>query len=290
MSLDPPLRFDAKRALFLLRLIGQVYVDHLVERFGSDPSAWKPAGMRRNYERYLSLPPPQPFRSLRSISWEAAPDDRRSIGRVYARGLSRYLVFRGTLTESEWFRDLMLHQRPCPVDAGVGVDLGRIHRGFGRIYRTLLPAPGDADLRPRWGGRLYVAGHSLGGVLAVLAALELRHLKPRVYTFGTPRIGNQTFAAAATRLLPEYMRIENYWDPIIDLPREETNLVLRRYAYRHAGSAQTVFALTQEGGESLEERVRARLDPLEYLRRGGDIDPLFTHQLSAYERALAKLT
>ena len=282
-------RLDAKRALLLLRLVGHAYVDHLIERFGADPVGWRPSGMRRKYERYQPALPPKPFRLLSRLHWKVGTDDFRSIGLLFSRGLSRYLIFRGTLTESEWFRDMQVAQCPCPADAGVGVEVGRVHRGFARIYSGLSPAPAELDLRPRSGGHLYIAGHSLGGALAVMAALEVRTLAPRVYTLGTPRIGDPQFQETVERLVPYYRRIENFWDPVTDLPREETNLLLREYRYRHAGHAQTVFALSQAGGDSLAERVRARVDPLAFLRQGGDIDPLFTHQLSAYEHALGKL-
>ena len=244
--------------------------------------------MRRKYERYSSSPG-APFRLISRLHWKAGKGDFRSIASLFARGVSRYLIFRGTVTESEWFRDMQLVQVPCPVDAGVGISVGRIHRGFARIYGGLSPAPGDLDLRPRIGGHLYIAGHSLGGALAALASLEVRHLRPRLYTLGTPRIGDPGFAQTLHRLVPYYRRIENFWDPVTDLPREETNLLFREFQYRHAGQAQTVFALSQAGGDSLAERVAARIDPLTYIRQGGDIDPLFTHQLSAYEHALGKL-
>lgn len=45
--------------------------------------------------------------------------------------------------------------------------------------------------------KLIVTGHSLGGAMAVLCALDLKELHGKIdylYTFGQPRVGNQKFA------------------------------------------------------------------------------------------------
>lgn len=272
----------------LLRLIGWTYADYLNQLYGPAPENWEPRSMRKKYERYASAEPPAGFRFRQRIYWQSE-NEQHPIALLLSRGRSRYLIFRGTVSESEWLRDMMMLQRPCPVDAGVGVNTGNVHRGFGRIYRSLQPKLDTLSLRPGWGGRLYIAGHSLGGALAALAALDLHHLRPRLYTFGTPRIGNVEFSQTINRLVKSYHRIENFWDPVVDLPKEHINLWVRRYEYRHAGLQKNIYALSQAGGDSIAELVHAKIDPWTYVKNGGDLDPLFTHQLSAYEHGLDKL-
>jgi len=74
---------------------------------------------------------------------------------------------------------------------------GKIHRGFyesfDSVQKKVEAALGElpADLP------LYVTGHSLGGALANVAGMELekaRHLAA-VYTFGSPRVGDEVWAS-----------------------------------------------------------------------------------------------
>lgn len=63
-----------------------------------------------------------------------------------------------------------------------------IHRGFVRAYMGVLDdVRGFAHETKK---PIYIAGHSLGGALAKLAAIEIPRAKINaVYTFGAPRIG-----------------------------------------------------------------------------------------------------
>jgi hypothetical protein len=58
-----------------------------------------------------------------------------------------------------------------------------------------------------------LAGHSLGGALAVLAAFHIQdlHRLPHIccYTFGAPRTGNAAFANEYARLVPETFHVIN---------------------------------------------------------------------------------
>ena len=62
--------------------------------------------------------------------------------------------------------------------------------------------------------RLLVTGHSLGGALAVLAAMDIQLAMSdfcmEMYTYGTPYPGNRAFANEVNALLP------NTWHVIHD--------------------------------------------------------------------------
>jgi len=103
---------------------------------------------------------------------------------VATRGGDAVLAFRGTEPDD-------------PTDLGADADLvlvnlaggGRVHRGFARgldvVWPTIAPAIPA-------GARVLVTGHSLGAALATLAALRVSG--SRLITFGSPRVGDTTFA------------------------------------------------------------------------------------------------
>lgn len=57
------------------------------------------------------------------------------------------------------------------------------------------------------------AGHSLGGVMAVIAAWDIARLFPwggiQVYTMGAPRPGNRAFANAYHKRVPATFHVIN---------------------------------------------------------------------------------
>jgi pimeloyl-ACP methyl ester carboxylesterase len=122
-----------------------------------------------------------------------------------------------------------------------------VHTGFMSSWRAardvVIPALRSARDRHR-GYRVHLIGHSLGGAVAALAALELRlglgWKDVRVTTFGEPRVGNAALAryidaafglnatAPGTEDI-QYRRVTHIGDPVPLLP-------LTEWGYRsHAG-------------------------------------------------------
>ena len=86
-----------------------------------------------------------------------------------------------------------------------------VHEGFYKAYLSVkdLIAPLLSVIVGKYpNSSIYFTGHSLGGGLAVLAALDfdsLYHAKlAPVYTFGKPRIGNIKFASNFDQKLKAY--------------------------------------------------------------------------------------
>ncbi|KAF7009949.1 hypothetical protein CFC21_024431 [Triticum aestivum] len=152
------------------------------------------------------------------------------------------VAFRGT-EQTRWkdlVTDLML------VPAGLNPErLGgdfkqelQVHSGFlsaydsvrNRIMALVRHAIGymdeeDAETIPRW--HIYVTGHSLGGALATLLALELSSSQMAkngvifvtVYNFGSPRVGNRRFADVYNAKVKDSWRVVNHRDIIPTVPR-----------------------------------------------------------------------
>jgi len=146
------------------------------------------------------------------------------------------VAFRGTEPNvlRDWYTDFDARLDTCPLGDGAG----RVHDGFWRGVDGIWPAL-RAQLAA-WSGSpalpIWLCGHSLGGALALVAALRLQTdaaLVGRlagVYTYGQPRVGDAAFASFANSLLgPRYFRFVNDLDIVPHVPPAMVS------DYRHAG-------------------------------------------------------
>ncbi|KAL3734115.1 hypothetical protein ACJRO7_023461 [Eucalyptus globulus] len=161
-------------------------------------------------------------------------DTQAAIWRDSAR---RRLVvaFRGT-EQSRW-KDLQTDLMLAPT--GIGGDFKeevQVHSGFLsaydsvriRILSLLKMAIGFVDdgREPQYKWHVYVSGHSLGGALATLHALELsfsrlaKHgaIYVTMYNFGSPRVGNRRFAELYNEKVKDSWRVVNHRDIIPSIP------------------------------------------------------------------------
>lgn len=131
------------------------------------------------------------------------------------------VAFRGTsnvrdfVTDARFFRSLLLEQ--------ANGDRCEVHTGFLAAYESII-ADLTAHLREIvvMNRPVFVTGHSLGGALAILAALELKRQRfniAQVYTFGQPRVGNKAFAVMYNAALKDStFALVNEGDPVPLLP------------------------------------------------------------------------
>ncbi|KAG5495988.1 hypothetical protein JIQ42_02872 [Leishmania sp. Namibia] len=164
------------------------------------------------------------------------------------------VVFRGTSNAVNWLYnlDFWLTQYPnprCQPNC-------KVHRGFYNAFNSLrLKLIQDLvamhKLNPSY--TFFITGHSLGGAMALLAALELaagnswdqavadsdaqphgavprlsRQLPVELYTFGEPRVGNQDFSKWTASVFAKHQRfrITHARDPVPRLPP-------RMFSYLH---------------------------------------------------------
>lgn len=114
------------------------------------------------------------------------------------------LVFRGTEFDyQDILTDLKFRQRAV---SNQGV-LGKAHRGFVQALNYVQVSVTAALQNLPRETKLYVTGHSLGGALAVLAAVKCavsRGLETTLYTFGCPKVGNRKFVKAVDQLVTHF--------------------------------------------------------------------------------------
>jgi hypothetical protein len=128
-------------------------------------------------------------------------------------GTTALLVFRGTepMNIVNWLTNFEATTRPFPGG-------GNVHSGFYRNVEALWDRVTDAIAGASALESLYVAGHSMGGAMAVLAAARLftpqyaawQPLVRGVYTFGQPMVGDAAFKERFGGVLGELLYTHVY--------------------------------------------------------------------------------
>jgi len=128
------------------------------------------------------------------------------------------LAFRGSSTSMDWVSDFIAQQKPFPFIENAG----NTHKGFTDIYMSVRPAIFELLEHIDPNKPLFITGHSLGGALATLAAIDIAHNStygpPIVYTFGAPRVGDPNFVKLYNYSVPLHWRIQNKYDIVPHLP------------------------------------------------------------------------
>jgi len=136
-----------------------------------------------------------------------------------------FVVFKGTdpLSWDQWATDLDVACVDYPLCKGC-----KVHSGFFNAMNTQflkLQNAVDAARARLSSPTLVVVGHSLGGAIANLFAVQMvqRQQKPFVYTFGGPRVGNKAWSDYYNGLLRSGViqtsfRINNDRDLVPHLP------------------------------------------------------------------------
>jgi hypothetical protein len=135
---------------------------------------------------------------------------------------------RGTNGILEWVQDARFLAVKCPFLPGSGLT----EDGFTSVYESLRIAQDPASNRlittlptlpyPQAVQSLTICGHSLGGAVATLFALDVaanaKFRQPTVYTYASPRTGDPSFADTYNQVVPQTYRIANRLDVVPKLP------------------------------------------------------------------------
>ncbi len=140
------------------------------------------------------------------------------------------IALRGTQGILEWIHDANFLMVPCPFLSGAG----NTEDGFTEMYNSLAigtaagaPTLSKALATLPWKRpvtSLTICGHSLGGALATLLALDVAvntpppFKTPLVYTYASPRTGDPQFANTYNHVVPNTVRIANRLDIVPKLP------------------------------------------------------------------------
>lgn len=145
-----------------------------------------------------------------------------------------WIAFRGTLSSTlrEWQDDFQYNQESLPASKIKSAALqstftllndsgstAQVHSGFMDVYKMFRTNLMKAlkDINPN---NIVISGHSLGGGVATLCAVDLASVYPDKvvsYTFAAPRVGNSQLCSLIEQRLKIY-RIVNSCDLVPTLP------------------------------------------------------------------------
>ena len=163
------------------------------------------------------------------------------IGFVIASAKGNIIAFRGTQTQIEWWRNLQAAQKDY-LDPVTKTQYGRVHQGYLKVMRNQILDKLISTVRqldptiP-----CYITGHSLGGAIATLSAMEIALAVPKIrpqlqlYTYAAPRVGDRTFAQAHSELIPNSYRVVNLSDSVPLIPPIKIKNIFTEASYSHVG-------------------------------------------------------
>ncbi len=260
----------------LVPLIGHAYAMYFTAVYGPE-NKW-PTFAQQEYVQYATMPAGY---TLISTFTDDDPGSNPPIG-FWCMKESQYLVlvFRGTEGWFEWAEDALIVQEPLTISTLPNEQLGCVHLGFLTAFQNLNQSAAQAlqsspeAMALAESATVFITGHSLGAALATLASLDLHAWNTATYTFGCPRVGSPTFAAAFDKFVPNNYRVTSGWDIIPPLPPVMINpLSVSPSVYQHTAGECPVYTSLVEFIKHVEE----------------DNDPFYGHHLSTYKRGLSSL-
>lgn len=131
---------------------------------------------------------------------------------------SLFVSFRGSANIQNWIDNIQLRKIYPYNDTTIGVE-----KGFYKAYQNIkddIFQTLDNLVHKYTTTKLLITGHSLGAAIATLMTFDtMNKYDLTVYTFGSPRIGNEYFVSYFDDSFPMY-RVTHYYDIVPHLPEE----------------------------------------------------------------------
>ncbi|MEY0226358.1 lipase family protein, partial [Providencia rettgeri] len=147
------------------------------------------------------------------------------------------VVWRGTAGMDDVFTDMTF--KPVKLQADMGVK-GYVHSGFYNCFKTMdsdyplriKSNPGKESILDiindlASNRKLFIAGHSLGGALALLHATKLRKYNPVLYTVGMPRVLTISVAEQLEDIIHHRHVNENDAVPALPFEKDMNNFAFK---------------------------------------------------------------
>lgn len=135
-----------------------------------------------------------------------------------------YIVFQGSQGIKDWLDNFKFWRRDVRKTKPYGdiTNDVEVHSGFITQYQTVRDLIHNIIKENPRCHEIICTGHSLGGALATLCAVDIQYNFDSVLvsciTFGSPRVGNKAFTKSFKRRVPNSIRIVNGSDIVCKVP------------------------------------------------------------------------
>lgn len=195
-------------------------------------------------------------------------DHKGSQAHVVWNDESIVVAFRGT--QPTEVADIKADLNVWPDKAESG---GWVHNGFqnalDKIWKDVLNI-----LDTHRDKELMICGHSLGGGMATVAASRLKERHPKLFTFGSPRVGNGKFVDSFKDVV--HYRFVNNNDLVTSVP-------MAFLGYRHHGWCMYITyhgeVTTLSSWKRFKDKIRGRIRAW---KKGQNFDGLYDHSCEYY--------
>lgn len=189
-----------------------------------------------------------------------------------------YIIIRGTITAEEWGFDfkfaqnMLTGQQSLKTFARVNWNCNGdplVHTGFYELFWQIQPRIQQLVMGSiTCADRVVISGHSLGAAISSLTAVYVSSnltKKPIfVYTFGEPRVGNESYARCITEHFPNrFWRISNSEDIVPQVPISATpNLSNFNQPWLYSAEGQQIGFSTNWGSMQLNHSMQNYIESI----------------------------
>ena len=156
-------------------------------------------------------------------------------GYIFWNDTQAIISFSGTKLLTEWVSDFQFSQEHSTKLNNYVTGM-MVHKGFYEIYLSIREQI-LTWFKTNNPSQVFVTGHSLGGALSTICALDILTIVENIggtltqYSFGSPRVGNIIFAGVFNQLIKSSFRVSNVDDGIVSIPPSKW----LGYIYQHVG-------------------------------------------------------
>jgi triacylglycerol lipase len=183
------------------------------------------------------------------------------------------IAFRGTSSTTNWISNVMASQERFRYIKEECLT----HRGFTDIYSSARDRIISVLSKLSPDKTLYITGHSLGGALATLCAIDVAantsYTSPILFNYGSPRVGDPDFVKAFKQYVRSSYRYANLFDVVTYAPPHVYKLPKRdtKFYYSHV---HTFMSLSFQNGSTGANHIISS-----YFTDLSKLQPAFTQEL-----------